>query len=240
MNKLDYLAQKEEELRKINEMLDSQKDTVLKKAQNFSEKPLEQPKKDIFTNNAWTFNEPTDNIEEEKNQYEEEEEQQNDHISKRILQAEEQISQSNNTNFALGNDGDSEEQTKIIRIQKAKILALQSELEETIKKMNLMEIDIDQKDAKKTKENEEIKKLNEKVTQLNAQVAKQKTVNQEQQQKIQNYENQLKEQNREIDAVERQNRKQNMDNSSKEAKLNRLVEENDKLKQQLREAKLSE
>jgi hypothetical protein len=50
----------------------------------------------------------------------------------------------------------------------------------------------------------------------------------------------MKEQNKEIDAVERHSKKQNMDNSNKDAKVNRIVEENDKLKQQLREAKLNE
>ena len=32
MNKLDYLAQKEEELRKLNEQLDSKQDNLLKQA----------------------------------------------------------------------------------------------------------------------------------------------------------------------------------------------------------------
>ena len=40
----------------------------------------------------------------------------------------------------------------------------------------------------------------------------------------------LKEQNREIDQVEREKKKQNVDVSSKDAKLNRALEENDKLK----------
>ena len=49
MNKLDYLAQKEEELRKLNEQLDSKHDDAMK---------LNEPKKDLFANNNWTVKEP--------------------------------------------------------------------------------------------------------------------------------------------------------------------------------------
>ena len=50
------------------------------------------------------------------------------------------------------------EQQKLISIQKAKIQALQSELEEAFKKMNLMEIHLDDANTKDKKEAEESKK----------------------------------------------------------------------------------
>ena len=54
------------------------------------------------------------------------------------------------------------------------------------------------------------------------------------------FDNQLKEQNREIDAVEREKRRQVQDVSSKDAKLNRALEELEKIKMQLREARAIE
>ena len=54
------------------------------------------------------------------------------------------------------------------------------------------------------------------------------------------FDNQLKEQNREIDAVEREKRRQVQDVSSKDAKLNRALEELEKMKMQLREARAIE
>ena len=59
-------------------------------------------------------------------------------------------------------------------------------------------------------------------------------------QKIENSNSQLKEQNREIDTVEREKRKQVQDVSSKDAKLNRALEELEKMKLQLREARAIE
>lgn len=60
------------------------------------------------------------------------------------------------------------------------------------------------------------------------------------QQKVNGYETQFKEQNREIDQVEREKRRQLQDVSSKDAKLNRALEELEKYKQQLREARMTE
>lgn len=73
MNKLDYLAQKEEELRKLNEQLDSKQGNLLKKVQNMGENaPTESDlnRKDIFANNAWTVNPPKEE-EPEEDDYEE-------------------------------------------------------------------------------------------------------------------------------------------------------------------------
>jgi len=57
---------------------------------------------------------------------------------------------------------------------------------------------------------------------------------------VSSFDNQLKEQNREIDAVEREKRRQVQDVSSKDAKLNRALEELEKMKMQLREARAIE
>lgn len=50
----------------------------------------------------------------------------------------------------------------------------------------------------------------------------------------------VKEQHREIDQVEREKRRTNMDVNNKDAKLNRALEDIEKLKAQLREARMNE
>jgi len=50
----------------------------------------------------------------------------------------------------------------------------------------------------------------------------------------------MKEQNREIDQVERDKRRQVQDASQKDAKLNRALEELDKMRLQLKDAKINE
>ena len=118
MNKLDYLAQKEEELRKLNEQLDSRKTDLLQQE--------EEPKKDIFANNAWTVNNVPEQPPEEEDKYEEEkyEDQPDDDALHEVQNYQEVLEKS-------------KEQQKIINIQKAKIQALQAELEDAIKKMNM-------------------------------------------------------------------------------------------------------
>lgn len=59
----------------------------------------------------------------------------------------------------------SREQAQIINIQKAKINALQSELEEALKKQNLQEIQLDEKANKDERASTEVKKQNEKIQQ---------------------------------------------------------------------------
>ena len=56
MDKLDYLAQQEEQLRKLNDQLDAKKTDLMK---NVDQEVNEPEKKDIFKNDAWTFKEPT-------------------------------------------------------------------------------------------------------------------------------------------------------------------------------------
>lgn len=71
MNKLDYLAQKEEELRKLNEQLDSRKVNIMQNIEataddhpeekyddGFEEAEEEEEKKDLFKNDAWQINQP--------------------------------------------------------------------------------------------------------------------------------------------------------------------------------------
>lgn len=56
MDKLDYLAQQEEALRKLNEQLDAKKSDLLKNADEVANKQAEPA--DLFANAAWTVNEP--------------------------------------------------------------------------------------------------------------------------------------------------------------------------------------
>ena len=79
MNKLDYLAQKEEELRKLNEQLDNKKkvlmDNQAEVEKEQDEQIVEQKGKDLFSNNNWILNQITEGANDEpeynKDQFEE-------------------------------------------------------------------------------------------------------------------------------------------------------------------------
>ena len=55
MNKLDYLAQKEEELRKLNEALDRKQDKLEEKTSE-----VQNRGKDLFDNSNWVVNDPAE------------------------------------------------------------------------------------------------------------------------------------------------------------------------------------
>ena len=63
MNKLDYLAQKEEELRKLNDQLDNKQQNLLKDIESSTSKP---PQKDLFANDMWKVHQPPPEPEENK------------------------------------------------------------------------------------------------------------------------------------------------------------------------------
>ena len=69
MNKLDYLAQKEEELRKLNEQLDNKKkvlmDNQAEAQKEQDEQIVEQKGKDLFSNNNWILNQITEGANDE-------------------------------------------------------------------------------------------------------------------------------------------------------------------------------
>lgn len=79
MNKLDYLAQKEEELRKLNEQLDNKKkvlmDNQAEAEKEQDEQIVEQKGKDLFSNNNWILNQIAEGANDEpeynKDQFEE-------------------------------------------------------------------------------------------------------------------------------------------------------------------------
>ena len=81
------------------------------------------------------------------------------------------------------------------------------ELEDALKKLNLQEIELEDKGGQDKKQTEEAKNLQKKLDQANAQLNKTKQTNLELQSKITNYESQFKEQNREFDQVEREKKK---------------------------------
>lgn len=101
MNKLDYLAQKEEELRKLNDQLDSKQGDLLKQAnkvENLPQPSATEPPKDLFSNNQWTFKgepkeeSPKEQIEEEDNYSDDQsDEDQEAKLNQHISMAEEQI-----------------------------------------------------------------------------------------------------------------------------------------------------
>ena len=86
----------------------------------------------------------------------------------------------------------------------------------------------------------EAKKLNDKMNAQLTQISKLKATNSELQEKMDAVNLDLRQQNRDLDQAEREKRKQAMDGGSKDAKLNRALEELDRVRMQLREAKMSD
>ena len=106
----------------------------------------EEPKKDLFANPAWTVQpQPEAPIEEEKSP-EEDPAQEEDDALHEVQNYQEVLERT-------------KEQQKIINIQKAKIQALQSELEDALKKNNLQEIQLDDIKSKDQKEKDIEKKF---------------------------------------------------------------------------------
>ena len=132
------------------------------------------------------------------------------------------------------------EQDKTINFQKAKIAALQTELEESLQTQAEQKTKLDLTDKETGKAAEVDKKTTEKINQLNLQVSKLKNQISSQNDKIKDYEQTLSESKKEIDATERDKRRQQQDVGNKDAKLNRALEEIEKYKLALRESKINE
>ena len=166
MDKLDYLAQQEEQLRKLNEQLDAKKTDLLKNVeQDVSGTPAEgqAEKKDLFANAAWTMHEPAQQHDDSLEVDDAPEKKDADDFQPKQDandEGDEELAQVQNYQAVLER---SREQQQIINIQKAKINALQSELEDALKRQNLQEIQLDEKQSKDDKTNAEFKKLNEKI-----------------------------------------------------------------------------
>ena len=100
------------------------------------------------------------------------------------------------------------------------------------------QIDMQEKESGKSQEVD--KKMADKLNALNLQVSKLKNQVAQQTEKIKDYERTIAESNREVDAAEREKRRQQQDQGNKDAKLNRALEEIEKLKLALRESKINE
>ena len=103
---------------------------------------------------------------------------------------------------------------------------------------NQTKLDIAAK-ASGTKEQQD-KKMTDKLNQLNLQISKGKSTITEQQTKIASLEKALKETEKELHAGERAQKQQSQNQGTSEAKLNRALEEVEKYKLALREAKINE
>ena len=191
---------------------------------------------DLFANNAWAVNDPAPEevkaeqpVEQEENDDYEEDDFENQNA--------EELSQVQNYQKVLE---ENKEQKKIISVQKAKIQALQAELEDTLKQLNIHEMELDDQANKDGKITDEAKRYQSRIDNQDKQLNKLKQQNQEVSQKYTDLQNTLKDQNKEIDQVERQNRRAGQDSSNKDAKLNRAMEELEKMKMRLTEAKVTE
>jgi chromosome segregation ATPase len=96
---------------------------------------------------------------------------------------------------------------KTISFQKAKIVALQSELEDTVKAAGNNDAKFDELEKLNQKLNEENKKLNDKLNQNTVAYSKMKTQNNDLQARIIALEKTVADQNKELEAVERDKRK---------------------------------
>ena len=247
-SKLDILAQKEEELRKINEQLDLKNDKIMSGALEMMRKEHNSgasEKKDEEVEDSYAepgdadafkgqlMKAPADDEDEDDyDMYENDgfEESKNpgsmEKISGKAADLGYNFTQGkgNPNKFGLESSKDedlqnemfaelkrkyialeqqSHEQDKTVNFQKAKIAALQTELEESLTQMaeNQTKLDIAEKQSG-TKEQQD-KKMTDKLNSLNLQVTKSKSTITEQQTKIASLEKALKDTEKELHAGER-------------------------------------
>lgn len=202
-SKLDYLAQKEEELRRLNEALDAQKTDLLKPTAPVEETYGEDDFDETLDKDAafkgvplGEGDYPSDDEEESKVQPNPQpalDSVDDSNADTRMVQQMMQLQENN------------DEQARTINFQKAKIAALQSELEEALGKIGDKTGD-EPAAAKKTAEAAE-RKLQDKINNQTLQITKLKTQISEQTQKIMGLEAQIKQTAREIESGDLEIRK---------------------------------
>ena len=159
-NKLDYLAAKEEELRKLNEQLDKKKDFIMKQ-------PIRTEEESFAEESKYSVGIADDDEEEDDmaafkgvqlnaNQSEDGGDYEDENFDDSREGA--KLAASQNLNNAIdwqkkykALEAEYHEQTKTVNFQKAKIAALQTELEETLQQMAQKEIELHsiEKDSQK-------------------------------------------------------------------------------------------
>ena len=201
MNKLDYLAQKEEELRRLNEQLDQRKiltedpkhdplaDSLdMRRTSSKLGNPFEQPaEEEKFRSSTTSLLKEAKNLRES---YESEEQP----VAADHSEIHELIEKLR-------------EQEKTINFQKAKIVALQAELEDTIKSSGKLDSKFEDLDKLNQKITEENKKLLEKFNGANLSQQKLKTQNTDLLSRISQLEKTVADMNKDLDAGERDKRK---------------------------------
>ena len=188
MNKLDYLAQKEEELRKLNDQLDQRKNNLLQQpVPKTTSDPLadsldmrktgthggENP----FDDNKVMRQSSTSLMNEAKQVRETYARESDEGLDRQDMDEEEVKGDSDMAKRYQMLVDKIKDQDKTINFQKAKIVALQAELEDTIKSTG--NVDSKVEDLEKANKNlaEENKKLNEKLNAQNLSQQKMKTQN---------------------------------------------------------------
>ncbi|TNV76750.1 hypothetical protein FGO68_gene11147 [Halteria grandinella] len=246
MNKLDYLAQKEEELLKMNERLDLKKEDLFKPqvvpefadsldARKTDANPFVEEQKE-----EEVFRASTNSLLKEAHQLRE-----SYKVDKPVAQA----APARNEDDDFDHEDSSrlqqllervKEQEKTINFQKAKIIALQTELEDTVKSQAKNEGKLEDLQASCAKLTEDNKKLTEKLNSQNLGSQKLKTQNADLQTRVLQLEKTVAEQSKDLEAGEREKRKAFQDQGARDVKLNRAIEELEKYKTQLKEAKVTE
>ena len=176
MNKLDYLAQKEEELRKLNDQLDQRKNNILaqptstanhdvladsldmRKTRGGAENPFDEGTDKVLRQSSTSLMREAKQVRESYQQPD----QEHDDLARHDL--EEEVKESGDLNGKYQALLDRiKDQEKTINFQKAKIIALQSELEDTIKSSGNVDSKVEDLEKANQKLTEDNKKLTEKL-----------------------------------------------------------------------------
>jgi len=224
-DKLDFLAKKEEELKKLNDMLNS-KNKDIKAHRDTKESFNNANKYDTFGHEEEGDDDPQ---EEDKDDYgREEDEAEFERRGKTKNQddlyeglQEEEIENAQAYQDLLEKNREYE---GTIAYQKARIEALQGELETAISTINTQEIHIKEFENKGKSIGEESKRYTAQINQLNTTIQKVKGQNTDLMQKMSQLEKENAEFKKDVEVNKRDKKKNEQDTSNKDVKLNRLLE----------------
>lgn len=127
------------------------------------------------------------------------------------------------------------EQERTIIYQKAKLEALQNELDGAISALNEKDLELSQNTRKDNFEAQS-EKYNKQISSLTADLKKATNLNKKHEKHIKTLEAQLQQAETKIDRFERENKKYGQDTNVKDVRLNRVIEELERYKIKLKDA----
>ncbi len=133
-----------------------------------------------------------------------------------------------------------EEYSRTIALQKAKIETLELELQNAISNVNAKDLQINEMESKDKSLSDQGKKYTAQINQLNVTMQKLKQQNTEYFSKIEGLEKTASQLRQELDKNSQTQAKSTQESHAKDVKLNRMIEELEKYKRQLKEVKSSD